>query len=437
MSSVPSLTPELNVDQKKISSNLKQSTGFTLADDRSPQFALELLTTDHKRFQSYRNYAKNQYIDAAAEVHSKITMERTALKQWIEQRLECTLTNSDSITKSEMLDVVIVAQTIKDIGSKKLAEIYDSGAMANLQNIAIRPYELRSHNQQKYRNESKSKFKEEKHTAHFIGVDVILQLNTQLDPEDRVRVEALKEIVNMPKNMRMVLEKTNLQLHKEVDAALLRESGDPAELTVEQLDRIRQIAKVVQSNEMQKAFIDAGAEKIYAKVRDTLSKHDRPGYAKIWDKRRDQATLRSSKDTQLPCNSGGVPLKKDGTPDRRFKMNRTNLQLSTSAPIAVMTPASASSSVSHLKRDGTPDMRYKENRTPESTVTLPPAPVHLKRDGTPDLRYRENRMTSPQSTTASYSSSNYTNSGGSGRTLYTGPRGGTYYINSSGNKAYV
>ncbi len=33
----------------------------------------------------------------------------------------------------------------------------------------------------------------------------------------------------------------------------------------------------------------------------------------------------------------------------------------------------------HLKKDGTPDKRFKENK------------VHLKKDGTPDKRYKENK----------------------------------------------
>ncbi len=37
--------------------------------------------------------------------------------------------------------------------------------------------------------------------------------------------------------------------------------------------------------------------------------------------------------------------------------------------------------------------------------------------------------------TSSYSRSSYSSS--SGRTIYTGPRGGRYYINSKGNKVYI
>jgi hypothetical protein len=47
----------------------------------------------------------------------------------------------------------------------------------------------------------------------------------------------------------------------------------------------------------------------------------------------------------------------------------------------------------HLKKDGTPDMRYKENKQP------PVPPVHLKKDSTPDKRYKENK-TPPAKTAA-------------------------------------
>jgi hypothetical protein len=36
----------------------------------------------------------------------------------------------------------------------------------------------------------------------------------------------------------------------------------------------------------------------------------------------------------------------------------------------------------HLKKDGTPDKRFKENKTPKGP---------LKKDGTPDMRYKANK----------------------------------------------
>ena len=55
-------------------------------------------------------------------------------------------------------------------------------------------------------------------------------------------------------------------------------------------------------------------------------------------------------------------LKKDGTPDRRYKENKS-----------YSAPSNYSSSTSHLKKDGTPDRRYKENKTyfsiPSNTIS--------------------------------------------------------------------
>ena len=70
-------------------------------------------------------------------------------------------------------------------------------------------------------------------------------------------------------------------------------------------------------------------------------------------------------------------LKKDGTPDMRYKENKTPYSTSTN-------------SGTHLKKDGTPDMRYKENKTTYSVPSSPSNTGHLKNDGTPDMRYREN-----------------------------------------------
>lgn len=46
----------------------------------------------------------------------------------------------------------------------------------------------------------------------------------------------------------------------------------------------------------------------------------------------------------------------------------------------------------------------------------------------------QHQTKAPSSTTAKSSS---TSTSGSGRTIYTGPRGGKYYINSNGNKTYI
>ena len=49
------------------------------------------------------------------------------------------------------------------------------------------------------------------------------------------------------------------------------------------------------------------------------------------------------------------------------------------------TPAKKEEGGQKLKKDGTPDMRYKENKEAAKK------PVHTKKDGTPDKRYKENK----------------------------------------------
>jgi hypothetical protein len=73
-------------------------------------------------------------------------------------------------------------------------------------------------------------------------------------------------------------------------------------------------------------------------------------------------------------------IKKDGTPDRRYKENKS-----------YSAPSNYSSSTTHLKKDGTPDRRYKENKSYSASSNYSSSNTHLKKDGTPDKRYRENR----------------------------------------------
>ncbi|OIR14314.1 hypothetical protein GALL_47810 [mine drainage metagenome] len=46
-------------------------------------------------------------------------------------------------------------------------------------------------------------------------------------------------------------------------------------------------------------------------------------------------------------------------------------------------PAEKTEAKEHLKKDGTPDKRFKENKETKE--------VHLKKDGTPDKRFKENK----------------------------------------------
>lgn len=63
-----------------------------------------------------------------------------------------------------------------------------------------------------------------------------------------------------------------------------------------------------------------------------------------------------------------------------------NFQLFSQSKVKT-TDKKASSQNEKLKKDGTPDMRYKENK--EMLKEKPKGPT--KKDGTPDMRYKDNK----------------------------------------------
>jgi len=113
-------------------------------------------------------------------------------------------------------------------------------------------------------------------------------------------------------------------------------------------------------------------------------------------------------------------LRKDGTPDMRYKENKAKVAAvlekksdarSTASNSSKVLSPSTPSKTGPLKADGTPDMRYKENKAKvaavlekksdarstasnSSKVLSPSTPSKtgpLKADGTPDMRYKENK----------------------------------------------
>ena len=110
----------------------------------------------------------------------------------------------------------------------------------------------------------------------------------------------------------------------------------------------------------------------------------------------------SKEKTTLNPQETEVPLKKDGTPDRRFKVNRNTLK-SRSQGNTVEEKETLQAKEVPLKKDGTPDRRFKVNRntlksrsqgnTVDEKATPQAEDVPLKKDGTPDRRFKVNRNT--------------------------------------------
>ena len=77
---------------------------------------------------------------------------------------------------------------------------------------------------------------------------------------------------------------------------------------------------------------------------------------------------------------GNMVMAQDSkTKTSQKKVNKTPEQTATAAPAGKM------------KKDGTPDKRYKENKKEEAAAAEP-----TKKDGTPDKRYKENKTTPKQ-----------------------------------------
>jgi len=94
--------------------------------------------------------------------------------------------------------------------------------------------------------------------------------------------------------------------------------------------------------------------------------------AKDQTKAEHRADKPGHKTNRPALDSTGRPMKKDGTPDKRFKDNKENKDVKAQGP---------------LKKDGTPDKRFKENK--ENKEAKPEGPA--KKDGTPDKRFKENK----------------------------------------------
>ena len=126
---------------------------------------------------------------------------------------------------------------------------------------------------------------------------------------------------------------------------------------------------------------------------------------------------------ELPPSSGYVsgPLKKDGTPDMRCKVNReairspystssvyTSVSGRPSSGIRFLWELPAPSGCGPLKKDGTPDMRYAENKqlcAASSAAASTPSHGPLKKNGTPDMRYTENKQRCAASSAATCTTS--------------------------------
>lgn len=91
--------------------------------------------------------------------------------------------------------------------------------------------------------------------------------------------------------------------------------------------------------------------------------------------------------TTKPVNSvtQTKPVVKKEVAKTQMKQTSVSAKTSTKATGTTTTTTTNTATKTKLKKDGTPDKRFKENKTTVSTVTP------KKKDGTPDMRYKANK----------------------------------------------
>ncbi|RLN93844.1 hypothetical protein BBJ28_00002411 [Nothophytophthora sp. Chile5] len=440
--STPSKT-DPSLPSRELFSNGHEAASFDLrnVDVSSVEQARQLRESDYEQYKRFHNFFTAREETMAREIDAKYEVKRERIDKWVR----------DSIGSD--------VQTCLEHRKESKDTLLEKSSAQN---------------------------KDTLQTAHTVGLEFMLNLDLGLPAEKRMGSEALKEVLNHSDNMRLVLTATNQGLHKQVDKGL-KASSTPGEVdgwTARGRGRLLEIIQAVQSERFQSAMIEAGGDHLYDAIRHRLKQAD----DSLWEDAKDKSTLTRKNIRAREAYAAKVKpkkdaqrrkerhIKKDGTPDRRYRENKalpataipaaaaSGRETLPPAPTTVKRPSTVRSSeaveIIHMKKDGTPDLRYRENKGKASSTRAigtrstasAASGVHLKRDGTPDMRFKENKVSVPSTThsrpaataystssslyASGYAASGWSSSGG-GREMYTGPRGGTYYINSNGNKSYV
>ncbi|KAG3120691.1 hypothetical protein PI124_g1377 [Phytophthora idaei] len=324
---------------------------FTVDDIHSPESthrAQILRSSDHDRFCKYRNYFKNHHMSLAREVGRKTSKSKAELLRWVEDAVG-PLEGGDKFTKDEILEIAMVSVALTEYGESTLARMYDRGELDALPNIPLHTHNLRMPaKQQACRDGSDAANKDKLEAAHYIGLEVMLRLNERLPVEQRMG-EELREILNHPSNLRLMLATSNQVLHKKVDAMLINakdtslsseaEIKPQRKISAREHDRLVQIAKHTQDDVFQDAMIAANGHYLYISLREQFNRLDLGDRSGLWDIEKDKRELRQPPRSRFRSPSP-VPHQlrtppspeKKRDPERRLVQNATNSFTSPLAP---------------------------------------------------------------------------------------------------------
>lgn len=457
---------------------------FTISDiknERSTGRAERLLSSKEDRFPKFRNFFRYQDDALAHAIRNQFNSLKTKadLQDWVDQNVGHL--DNRKLNAQELEDVVFVSAAISKYGELYLEQQYVRGRMDSLRNrVPLESSDCRNeYMQQVKRNESSSEYLDEKEAAHYVGVEVGYAINDRLPIEQRLG-EELRQIISRTSNMRMVLKKTNREFHVKVDNVLLNPDKYLADryLTDLERERIKQIAKCAQSETFQSMLVEVKGQHFYKALRDSIKAMDKyHNYTEtLWDGRKDKKELVRSDPT--PAKPRGIQnASQSGSPGESKRVESTShtsraaseseeTRKTTRSPPSVKSEADSAEAKPRrkarpqvkkasqpvpgvrLKSDGTPDRRFKENKTKASETQggrsdrrqlTRSSSQDVSDLGLSDSRSRRSAWSEQEKAQAQPAKSQARRSsrGSEDQTLYTGARGGTYYLNSSGNKSYV
>ncbi|GMF64746.1 unnamed protein product [Phytophthora lilii] len=475
---------------------------FTVDDIHSPENtrrAQRLRSDDFDRFCKYRNYFKNHHMSLAREVGRKTSKSKAELRRWVEDAVG-PLEGGDKFTKDEVLEIAMVSAALTEYGEATLAKMYAKGELDALPNVPLHTHNLRMPaKQQACRDSSDAANKDKLEAAHYIGLEVMLRLNERLPVEQRMG-EELREILNHPSNLRLMLATSNQVLHKKVDAMLINAKDVPSpeatntkmqqtrKISAREYDRLVQIAKHAQDEGFQDAMIAANGHYLYVSLRqqfDSLDVGERP---KLWDAKKDKPELRQvtrdntrsrSPTPEVPRTPPSPEKKRDPkprmvqtssplspTPDKKHRnpfsrlaaklfhshSKRKHAVTRSASTAAIRPPEQLSNNTGNITvqvhRPRTKNVTRKKTATKGNAKRAVGAPRKMSKSNQndqPKLRRRGAKTTGHRSKQeigdgSSADDSDYVDDDTDKedtRVLYVGPRGGKYYFNSAGKKVYV
>lgn len=308
--------------------------------------AYEIFQKYPLRFTAYRVFFKNDHTKLATDI-SRCCMDKLTkaeIRKWIRGKVGPIPVYSAKTTSGEqqaskkqqsararpsaffnweLRHLALVAVALTVYGEHVLSALYDTQAMEQWKDIPLVSDEVRDASKQRLClqrarvNHNGLNTSGEFHAAHYLPLDLTIQWNNALQPELRLSAKDLSAILNLQCNMKAVRKRVNIKDHRKVEhfiATFIKQSGSHTTpkcaswlVWRNTKDRLEQIARRVQSQELRTAFLKANGQELYALIGRTFQQIEddftQRGYdfGRIWDWQEANANDNTSKARPAMC----------------------------------------------------------------------------------------------------------------------------------------